>query len=87
MDKQKKVKIIVRDKNQLANALKRFRKLSGMTQTELSQKSGIKQHKISLIESGQQNATMPTIFNLLAALNLEIELRPRQRKQYGKKED
>lgn len=81
------VRIRVRDQNQLAHALKRFRKLSGMTQWELDQKSGVRQHRISLIESGRQGPTMPTLFNLLAALNLEIELGPRPGKPYGKKED
>jgi len=87
MEKQKQVRITARDQNQLANALKRFRTLSGMTQWELSQKSGVRQHRISLIESGRQNPTMPTIFNLLAALNLEMELKPRPAKPHGKKED
>jgi len=72
--------MIARSPKQLGNIIQRTRKQRGMTQTDLANLSGLRQEKISKIESGQDGAKLSTIFALLAALNLEITVGTRSGK-------
>lgn len=69
--------VIVRDAHQLGAAIQRFRKDADWIQITLSEASGIKQPAVSAIEAGSNFSRLVTIFNLLAALDLEIVIRPR----------
>ena len=50
------------------------RKSAGITQTQLSQKTGISQCDISRIETGQANPSMKTLKRVAAGLNMCIKL-------------
>ena len=72
--------LIARSPKQLGNAIQRTRRQLGLTQTQLANLAGLRQEKVSIVESGQDGAKLSTIFALLAALNLEITVEPRSSK-------
>ena len=70
---------IARSPGQVGNLIQRFRKLKGMSQTELAERSGMRQELISKIESGHSGAKISSICDLLAALDLEMTIGPRSK--------
>jgi HTH-type transcriptional regulator/antitoxin HipB len=71
------MEIIVRDGKQMATALRRIRRLARATQTEVAASAGVRQATVSDIENGSLESGMATVYKLLAALDLELVLRPR----------
>ncbi len=61
----------------LGKALRRHRKDLGLTQSELGQKFNVPQKTVSNIEAGRPGVQLATLFKLLSALSLEINLRQR----------
>jgi HTH-type transcriptional regulator/antitoxin HipB len=70
---------IARTTNDLGNALRRARKAQSLTQTELAARAGIWQRTVSTIETSASEAKVDTIFDVLAALDLEIHIVPRSK--------
>ena len=50
------------------------RKISGLTQSELAEKSGVPQETISRIERGRSNPTLGTLEKLVRAMGVEINV-------------
>ncbi len=69
---------VVRNEAQLAAALRRQRKTAGLTQVALAASMNKRQATISALETGE-GATLDTLFSVLAALELELVVRPRTR--------
>src|SRR5690554_4008673 len=55
------------------NRLKLIRESKGVSQVELSEKTGVVREQISRIENGQINATIKTVFRLSDALDVELK--------------
>ena len=53
---------IARSSKQLGNVIQRTRRQLGLTQTQLANLAGLRQEKVSIIESGQDGAKLSTIF-------------------------
>ena len=70
---------IARTTKDLGNALRQARKARGLTQSELASRAGIWQRTVSNIETSASGAKVDTIFDLLAALDLEIHIVPRSK--------
>lgn len=70
---------IARSPSQIGSLIQKFRKLRGLSQTELAQLSGMRQEMISKIEGGQTGTKISSICDLLAALDLEITIGPRSK--------
>lgn len=70
---------LARDPRQIGNLIRRVRKKQRLSQTQLGEKSGLRQETISLIETGNPAATMKTILSVLAALDLEFRIVPRSK--------
>lgn len=51
----------------------RIRKAKGMTQEELSEKSGLSQQYLSDLERGKRNPTIVTIYHIAQALEVSHE--------------
>lgn len=68
------MKQLARNPKDIGHAIRMARKDQGLTQMELASKSGVWQETISKIETGSSGAKLETIFNLLAALDLEITI-------------
>ena len=63
----------------LGQALRAERKRKGMTQKVVGHSVGMEQHTISKIEKGNPGTELNTLFRLLAALDLELNIQPRQK--------
>ncbi len=59
--------------------VKDARKKLHLTQGDLSQKTGINQVTISLLESGNSATRIKTILVLMSALDLEMDISPRNK--------
>lgn len=55
-------------------ALRTLRKEKGLSQKELGQRVGLDQKKVSLIENGNPNCRVDSLFRLLSALELGVVL-------------
>lgn len=65
---------IARSPTQLGDTLRRFRTLAGISQSDVAALAGLRQATISKVESGYATVQMETIFAILAALNLELNI-------------
>jgi len=59
--------------------LRSVRKNKGLTQTEAGKSVGLDQTTLSNIERGASNVRIDTLFRLLAALDMEMIIRPRDK--------
>ncbi len=59
--------------------LVKIRKIKGLSQAELADKSGNKQQVISRIENKENSPTLKTLCAILNSLDYEIQIVPRQR--------
>ena len=62
----------------LGQALRAERKQKKLTQKAVGHSVGMEQHTISKIEKGNPGTELNTLFRLLAALNLELIIQPRE---------
>lgn len=69
---QKIEPMIIRSGEQLANAVRRLRKIYGMSQTGLALKTGLAQSTISRIEKGSKKTEIGTVFLILSVLNSDL---------------
>ena len=72
----------IRNTGDLSPILKRLRKDKNWSQTELGQRIGLSQERISAIENHPENVTLDNLFTILMALEVhfsvtEPEPRPR----------
>ena len=70
---------LARTMKDIGHAIRQARKAKGLTQKELAAKSGVWQETISKIETGVASTKLETIFDLLAALDLELQVQPRSK--------
>jgi HTH-type transcriptional regulator/antitoxin HipB len=70
---------IVRSPKQLGALIHRARVGRAMSQQDLADLIGTYQKTISAIEKGSPGAKLETMFSLLAALDLDLELVPRRK--------
>ena len=57
--------------------LRDLRKQKGLTQTELGRKVGLDQKKVSLMENGNPNMRVDSLFRLLSALDQGVVVVPK----------
>ena len=67
----------VKTPQQLGAVLQGFRRQRGLTQKETGAKVGLAQKAVSNLELAPERAGLGFIFKLLAALDLELVVRPR----------
>ncbi len=63
----------------LGQILKSARNQKGLTQDQAGNLVGITQAMVSRIERGESNARIDTLFRLMAALEMEMTLGPREK--------
>ena len=68
---------IARSSKQFGRLIQDFRRKRGLNQTELANLAGLRQEMVSKIETGQEGVRLGTIYDILAALDLEMTLAPR----------
>lgn len=70
--------MIARSAPALGRALRAARQARGMTQSELAERSRTNRFSIAQLEAGETTKVMEKLFEALAALELELVVRPRQ---------
>ena len=70
---------IARSEKQLGAILRRQRKLADLTQTQLGEKIHMRQATISKLEDGAPATQLRVLIGALAALDLELVVRPRSK--------
>ncbi len=70
---------LARTPRQLGAVIRRARKRSGLSQSDLGELAGFRQETISLIETGNAAARLDTILAVLTALDLEFQIAGRSR--------
>lgn len=70
---------MVRSPTQLGSLIHHARTQRGLSQQDLADLIGTYQKTISSIEKGSPGAKLETMFSLLAALDLDLELVPRRK--------
>lgn len=65
----------------LGSAIKRQRKASKLSQDEAGSPFKLDQTTVSSIEQGAPGTRLETVFRMLAALNLEMVIRPKKNNQ------
>ena len=68
---------IARTPEDIGHALRLVRKQKSLSQQALAQQSGVWQETISKIENGSPGTRLETIFDLFAALDLELHVAER----------
>lgn len=68
---------IIHTLSQLALAVRGHRKLSRLSQAKAAVRAGLLPKTISALENHPESSSLESFFKLLAALNLELVLRPR----------
>ena len=78
---------IARSSQQVGRLIQRIRQEKGLNQTQLAQLAGQRQEMISKIETGQGGVKLTTLFDVLAALELEMTIEPRSQSSSADIED
>lgn len=78
---------IARTPGQIGGALRRRRRMLGLSQTRLGEKTTLRQATISAVEAGAPGTQLGTLCDLLAALDLELVVRPRTKAAPAEIED
>ena len=73
------MKQLARTPDDIGHALREARKQQELSQQALATKSGVWQETISKIENGSPGTRLETIFDLCAALDLEIVIADRSK--------
>jgi HTH-type transcriptional regulator / antitoxin HipB len=68
---------IARTTQQLGAGIRRYRRQTGLTQQSLGEKMHAWQATVSKLESGEPATQLRILMNALAALDLELVIRPR----------
>ncbi|MEO0879927.1 MAG: helix-turn-helix domain-containing protein [Pseudomonadota bacterium] len=68
---------IARSPKQIGALIRKHRRARDLNQTELGAKTSLRQATISNIENGEDATRIGTICDVLAALGLELVIRPR----------
>jgi HTH-type transcriptional regulator/antitoxin HipB len=73
------MELIARTPKQVGDLIRRERRRQGLTQAELGARVQLRQATISKLEAGEPATQMRVLFDVLAALKLELALQPRSR--------
>ncbi|WFU60024.1 helix-turn-helix domain-containing protein [Bradyrhizobium pachyrhizi] len=78
---------IARTEKQLGAILRRARKKAGLTQSDLGKSIHLRQGTVSRLEGGAPAMQLHTVMEALAALDLELVIRPRSKASAADIED
>jgi HTH-type transcriptional regulator / antitoxin HipB len=70
---------IVRTPQQIGSALRRYRRSANLTQGALGERMSGRQATVSKLEAGEPATQLRVLTDALAALDLELVIRPRTR--------
>ncbi len=65
---------LARTSRQIGSIIQRARKSRDWTQSDLAERSGLRQGTISIVETGSETVKLNTLLSILAALELEFRI-------------
>ncbi|MEK7265838.1 MAG: helix-turn-helix domain-containing protein [Pseudomonadota bacterium] len=68
-----------RTPKQIGAIVRRQRRRLALSQSELAEKTGLRQATISALEAGEQSARLRTLFDVMSALGVEMVVRDRRK--------
>jgi HTH-type transcriptional regulator / antitoxin HipB len=69
----------VRSSEALGRAIRAARERAGLTQSQLAERARVNRYAIAALEAGHQTRAIELLFDTMAALELELAVRPRAR--------
>ena len=78
---------IAQTPKQVGDAIRRQRRKLGLNQTSVGDRTKLRQATISAVESGARGTQLGTLCDVLAALDLELVIRPRTEAEPAEIED
>jgi HTH-type transcriptional regulator / antitoxin HipB len=69
----------VRSSEALGRAIRAARERAGLTQSQLAERARANRYAIAALEAGHQTRAIELLFDTMAALELELAVRPRAR--------
>jgi len=76
------MKNIIRNNKTLGEAIRRERRTLNLRQVDLARKASVRQALVSGLENGETQAKLDTIIKVLAALELDLTIVPRQKADF-----
>ncbi|MBL1292575.1 MAG: helix-turn-helix transcriptional regulator [Thiotrichales bacterium] len=73
---------VIRNNNDLGEAIRRARKKLDLRQVDLARKASVRQALVSDLENGETQAKLDTIIKVLAALELDLSVVTRQKADF-----
>jgi len=73
---------IIRNNNDLGEAIRRARKTMLLRQVDLAQKASVRQALVSELENGATTAKLDTVIRVLAALDLDLSIVTRRKANF-----
>jgi len=70
---------IIRNNNDLGEAIRRARKKLDLRQVDVAQKASVRQALVSDLENGTTTAKLNTVIRVLAALDMDLSIIPRRK--------
>jgi len=71
--------MIIRNNQDLGEAIRRARKRQGLRQVDVATRASVRQAWVSELETGATRAKLDTVIKLLAALELDLAIVPRRK--------
>jgi HTH-type transcriptional regulator/antitoxin HipB len=72
----------IRNSNDFGAVIRKARLSKKLSQVELARKASMRQALISDLENGTTSATLDTMLKILAALELDLSIGPRQKAEF-----
>lgn len=73
---------IIRNNKQFGEAVRRARLEQSLRQVDLARKASVRQALISELENGATTAKLDTVIKVLAALDMDLSVVPRQKAEF-----
>ncbi len=70
---------IIRNNNDLGEAIRQARKNMDLRQVDVAQKASVRQALVSDLENGATTAKLDTVIRVLAALDMDLSIIPRRK--------
>ncbi len=70
---------IIRNNNDLGEAIRQARKNMDLRQVDVAQKASVRQALVSDLENGATTAKLDTVIRVLAALDMDLSIVPRRK--------
>ncbi len=70
---------VIRNNNDLGEAIRRSRKKLDLRQVDVAQKASVRQALVSDLENGATTAKLDTVIRVLAALDMDLSIVPRRK--------